>query len=189
MTNNLIMGIPTKKLRSGDPYSGREVLVLEANEGLNSSNRIRISNELVNRLDLSEDSTFLNLAVITDKDDNTKILSVNLVISTEGYRVTKRNGLKPRSMSDKKLHAFLLQTLFNQSGELSQDKVISFTILTGSDKPAELSNYSWVLRLNPITTESDNNVETATRSEDPHESRATIAFSIEEEEEVDEPFI
>ena len=155
-TPNMFMGIPSRKNRVADPFGGREAIIFESNEGQHSSNRITFSSALANTLNLSDDNVYVNITGFTSDDDGhiTELFIVP-VADGEGFRLTKKNGTKPRSMSDKKLHGFLSKQLLNVKGELSSDMPVTFTVLAGESLPSALSNFSWALRLSEIVTPTE----------------------------------
>lgn len=151
MSHNLVMGIPKKRVRSADPYNGREVIVLEENQGTHAFSKVTLSIELCNRLNLPEDKAYIALAVYTDEQQNP--IMVHIVPGSESdpdsFRLTKRNGSKPRSVSDKTLHNFLSSFLLGITESLSADQQLAFDLLEGDNRPADL-NFDWVLRLKRV---------------------------------------
>lgn len=161
MSYNVVMGIPSKRNRLADPYNNREVIVIESNVGQHSNNRISISNALAEKLNLGDDNAFISLVNFESKEDG-KIVAMHFVpVSGEqgGFRITKKNGTKPRTFSDKKLHGFLCEQLLDHKGELPEDRSIGFQVLEGDSKPSELSSFGWVLKLLPSVPSTVSNKE------------------------------
>lgn len=133
---NLIFGLPSNSNSSRDVFGGRQVVCLETNVG-SSKNRISFSAALCEELLLDDDNVYVKLGY-SDQNFTNIYLVESTLSENEALMMTKRNGNKPRSISNKKLHAFLADKILGETGELTEDREI--TVETG-DMPNSAGFY------------------------------------------------